>query len=114
MCFMDNKLESDRGSHCSKSARQRQYPKRLKRVQASTRAKMLRGPSKKRPPELRLPVALSCFLRCYPRGSLTSPPDRTRLYKDADRTVERFTINTKSMTWSKIQIVPHPTKCDRS
>src|SRR5262245_53197553 len=35
--------------------------RKLKRVQASTRAKMLRGPSKKRPPELRPLWAFTLF-----------------------------------------------------
>src|SRR5262249_34416847 len=51
MCLWTTNLNLIVEADCSKSARQRQYPKRLKRVQASTRAKMLRGPSKKRPPE---------------------------------------------------------------
>ena len=83
---MDNKLESDRGSHCSKSARQRQYAKRLRRVQASTRAKMLRGPSRKRPPELRPPVwRLPLFFTLLSPREPNVPTRQHHIYKDAEQ-----------------------------
>ena len=78
--FMDNKLGSDRGSHCSKSARQHQHPKRLTRVQPSTRAEMLRGPSKKRPTGARPPVGVyPVFYAVIPLEPNVPPLDSTHI-----------------------------------
>ena len=108
--LMDRKFGSDRGSHCSKSARQRQYPKRLKRVQASTRAKMLRRPSKKRPPGATPLVRLPCFLRCCPSGSLTSPTRQHPYIKgcgqDSPKVHNQHEINDLV---KDPKFVPHPT-----
>jgi len=85
--FMDNKLESDRGSHCSISARQGQYPKRLKNGPSFDSGQDAAGPSKKRLPELRPCGVYPVFTLLSAQGP--NAPSESTIYKDAEQRISR-------------------------